>query len=293
MVLSFLIGVFDEEHIVDQAHEGVFHALVLIVLLLLGEICRHLGLRVDIGLQAVSAVDHIIQETLLRLGGVASEEIAEHPLHDQRIGVQVHVNPKIIVGAHLVGMERHRRIEDSEQAMDRVHRNLPYTEESEDMVDAVSVEILRHLAEARFPPCEAVAAHLLPVVGGESPVLSQHGEVVRGRSGLAVHIEQARVDPRVGACAADADGYVALEDHAMVVGVVAHLTQLFVEEILDEVDILHLRLVGFDELLDLRLVVERVVAPLAHVGGAVLVAQHAERRVWLQPIKVGFKECLV
>ena len=57
------------------------------------------------------------------------------------------------------------------------------------MVDAVSVEVLGHLAEAAYPPLTAVLEHGIPVVGGEAPVLTVGRERIRRRTGLSVKVE--------------------------------------------------------------------------------------------------------
>ena len=95
-----------------------------------------------------------------------------------------------------------------------IHRNLPDAEETENMVDAVSVEVFRHLAETCFPPCEAVAVHLFPVVCRETPVLTEDREVIRRCACLAVHVEELGIDPGVDACARYADWNVAFEGYA-------------------------------------------------------------------------------
>ena len=56
--------------------------------------------------------------------------------------------------------------------------NLPDAEEAEDVVDAESVEIARHLLQPRLPPGVVVLGHLLPVIGREAPVLTVAAEVV-------------------------------------------------------------------------------------------------------------------
>ena len=70
-----------------------------------------------------------------------------------------------------------------------IARYLPYAEETQDVVDAVGIEILGHLAETRFPPDVSVFLHFVPVVGGQEPVLAQNREVIGWCSGLTVQVE--------------------------------------------------------------------------------------------------------
>ena len=54
MVVAFLIGILDEEHVVDDAEQGVAETVVLLVLLLGVEIALHLELGVELRLQTVA-----------------------------------------------------------------------------------------------------------------------------------------------------------------------------------------------------------------------------------------------
>ena len=88
-------------------------------------------------------------------------------------------------------------------------RYRPDAEESKDVVEPVSVEIFAHFGQASLPPGVSVLCHLVPVVGGEAPILTVIGEVVGRCAGLAVEVVEARVYPGVHAVARDADGDVA------------------------------------------------------------------------------------
>lgn len=66
------------------------------------------------------------------------------------------IDPEVITVAHLIGRERQGTVEYTEQSVDGIHGYLPYTEESEHMVYAVSVEVFCHLAETSLPPGESV-----------------------------------------------------------------------------------------------------------------------------------------
>ena len=62
--------------------------------------------------------------------------------------------------------------------------DLPDAEEAQDVVDAESVEVLGHGAQAGLPPGIAVLGHRIPVVGREAPVLAVFREGVRRCAGL-------------------------------------------------------------------------------------------------------------
>ena len=135
------------------------------------------------------------------LGRIGTEEVAEKAFHDIRLGVLVDINPEVVAVSHFFHAVWQRRIEITQQAVNGIHRDLPDAEETEDMVDAVCVEVFGHLAEARFPPSEAVSVHHFPVVSREAPVLTEDREFVRRSTGLTIHIEQVGVNPGVDACA--------------------------------------------------------------------------------------------
>ena len=73
--------------------------------------------------------------------------------------------------------------------MDGIDGNLPDAEETEHMVYAVGIEELRHLAEAAYPPQATILQHLVPVVGGEAPVLTIGRERIGWRTGLSGEVE--------------------------------------------------------------------------------------------------------
>ena len=94
------------------------------------------------------------------------------------------------------------------------------------MVDAVGVEIFGHILETAHPPGAVVTEHLVPVVGGEAPVLSVHGEVIGRCTGLSVEVEIAGFHKDITARAVHADGNVALQDDALAAGIGMRLFHL-------------------------------------------------------------------
>ena len=161
------------------------------------------------------------------------------------------------------------------------------------MIYAVDVEEVRHLAETCLPPGEAVAAHLLPVVGRETPILSEHREVIRRSAGLGVHIEESRIAPCVDTLAAYADRYVPLEHDAVALSVIAGLAKLAVAVILHEIIEIDAILMGLDEALHTRLVIRCIFAPEGIVGGMVFIAQRAPHGVGTQPVAVALCKAAV
>ena len=149
------------------------------------------------------------------------------------------------------------------------------------MVDAVGVEVACHVAEAALPPLAAVAQHLVPVVGGEAPVLAVLGKVIGRRSGLAVEVEVAGLLPYVAAVAGDADGDVTFEEHAARAGVGVDGAELLGENELDEVPEADGRPGGVGAG---GAAVPVLLRPLAEVARGKAVAQDAVLGVGFQPL---------
>ena len=289
--MALPVGILDEEHVVDDAEQCILQTVVLLVGLEVREIFLHLLLRVYACLETVAVAADPVEEEVLGLLGVLAEEVSEHPFQNKGIGLYIRIDPEVVAVAELVGREGESRVEITEQAMHGIERNLPYAEESEDMVDTVGVEILRHLAEAVLPPLEAILGHSVPVVGREAPVLAQDREVIRWCAGLAVHVEETRRAPGVDAEPADADRYVALEHDAM--RVIACLAELAVQMILQEIMEVDLAAVRVDEGLDAGVVIDGILTPLRVVGSVVFLAEHAPRGVGEEPVLVTGHELLI
>ena len=93
-----------------------------------------------------------------------------------------------------IGGVRERRVEMSQQSRFDSHRNLPDAEKSKNMINPERVEILTHLSEPCFPPGVAILGHTR---------------------------------------AADSNRKVALDGHALRVGIFNSLLQLSVKAELD------------------------------------------------------------
>lgn len=111
-------------------------------------------------------------------------------------------------------------------------RNLPNAEEAENVVDAIGGEIGRHLCKTLFPPPIVVTAHRLPVVGGETPVLSVDGKGIGRRTGLAVEVKQVGFCPRLDRTGGDTDGDVALQHYIVLLSIGTDCRELCVQDVL-------------------------------------------------------------
>src|SRR5688500_6141114 len=85
----------------------------------------------------------------------------------------------------LIHMNRDCRNEISHGSFNRMNRDAPYAEESQNMINSECIKIITHLHEALMPPFKSVFRHLFPIISRESPVLSLHRKII-GRSACLV-----------------------------------------------------------------------------------------------------------
>ena len=170
--------------------------------------------------------------------------------------------------------------------MNRMGWDFPDAEEAKHMVNAVGIEIFSHFREAAFPPRITILAHLTPVVGWETPVLTVHGEGVGRSTGLRLHVEVVGLAPGFHAVAADADWNVAFDDHTAGFGVVVNVGQLKVKLVLDVIvqcHTLEMFAARSAQAADFRFVVSLVFGPYPEIRSAVRVAQITEGGVRHEP----------
>ena len=226
--------------------------------LVLGERLERLGLEtIDAGMIATGLV------------GVLNEEhiglISKGEGHGMAFLVEAYA-----CGIDLLHGKWHGGIEMSEESALGVSRYLPYAEEAQQMVDTVGIEIVGHLGEALSKPVVTLGCHSTPIVSGEAPVLPVSSKSIGRSTGLTLQAEESGMAPCLHTGAADADGDISLEYHAMAMGIVGSMLELLMQVVLDiEVD-------GAYSLVVIG-IVDAVVAPLGIVGRTILISQVAER----------------
>ena len=154
------------------------------------------------------------------------------------------------------------------------------------MVNAISVEKLSHLTEAACPPYTIVFHHLIPVVGGEAPVLSVSRERIGWGTCLSVEVEIFRFHPCLYAVTGDTDGDITFQDDMMLTGILVGGMHLLVEVILYEEPELYILvyLQGFHR---------RVFGPFREHRSLVFVTVVTESGIGHQPLLVLFVEGLI
>ena len=114
------------------------------------------------------------------------------------------------VGFYLFLAQSESRSKLTHQSRLLRYGNLPDAEEAQNMIYAIGVKVLGHLAETAYPPRAAVFQHLVPIVGGEAPVLSVGRERIGWGTSLTVQVEILWFYPSLHTITADADGDVTL-----------------------------------------------------------------------------------
>ena len=277
---SGTLAVLEEEHLADEGLQAV-----LDIVLLRPEILLDLPLRVELLLEGEYLVFVAVQVLAHHLLGVLPEHLLQLPVSYIRCGVAGEVKPES-EGEYLPAVHRQGRGEMPHQSLGLLLRNLPYPEKSQHVVYPVGVEVLRHVAETLFPPAVAVFGHSVPVVCGESPVLTLCRKVVGRGSGLGIHVEELRGSPCVRAVAGDAYGNVSLQGNAQRMEVLHRIQQLPVQVVLGEDMEGYFRVKGAVLRVDAgeqSRGAARVLSPLGKIGCAVAVPQGAEGAVGQEP----------
>ncbi|MPM52674.1 hypothetical protein SDC9_99434 [bioreactor metagenome] len=146
-----------------------------------------------------------------------------------------------------------------------MHRDLPNAEKAQNMIDAVSIKIIRHFTESIFPPGVALLFYRKPIVSGKSPILPEEGKIIRRRTGLRIHIEKITRCPGIYAVAIDSDRDIALQGNPFLMSILLNFAQLLVEQILyKSIKIGNSFCIGIllDELLQFFLIVNGKLSPI-------------------------------
>lgn len=131
-------------------------------------------------------------------------------------------------------------IETSHQPAVILQGYLPYPKESQEMVYAVGIKVIGHLAKTVYKPGIAVACHVFPIVSGHSPFLAIYGKSIRRCTGLTISIEQFGMYPYITTMPVDPDRDVAFQKDPFAVCVFFYIAQLPVKMELYEIMLAYL-----------------------------------------------------
>ena len=270
-----MLLVADEQHFAMQIEQTVLEVIQSVITQLVITLClRTSQLLIEVVLDLTLVVKFIfepeditiagIEEVLFRIFRIKTECIAQEIRADIRLGHTVFVQ----LDTHIPQVLQriwHCRAEVSAQAPDIGLAHLPYTEEAQDMVNTICIEIVLHLRETTTPPLVVVLCHHIPVVRWESPVLTRDREIIRRSTCRGVQVEQLRVGISIHRVRRYTNRYIALHCNAQTMRIGNSFAQLQVGMELQEV-----------------IEVSRL-----------FVAFVQELGIWLQPLAVLRKEILV
>ena len=212
----------------------------------------HFDLRIELRTEEIDIAVMRVQRIFLRPFGVITQHISEEIGADIRLRQSIPVQTNTLRAEVVIAVRKSRNEMTAETPHIRL-LHLPDTEETEDMIHTVCVEIVLHLAETSLPPTEVILRHLVPVISREAPVLTANREIIGRRTGRSVQIEQLRINGCIDAVRADSDRYVTLHRYADRVRVSHSVSQLFVRMELQELIEIFRLFVAFVQELRIRL----------------------------------------
>ena len=178
------------------------------------------------------------------------------------------------------------RRELSQQGIRTVLGNRPNAEETENVVNPVGTEILRHSTKPLLPPEIAVSRHPFPIVRGEAPILASSREIIWWSSCHHIHIEEVRLVPSLHATRTDANRKVPLQEDSSGTGILGCFRKLQMKEVLYESIVANLFGMAVNVLRHGTPVVAGKLLPLRELGCSISVPQMAENTIRLQPLSI-------
>ena len=230
MVHLRLTGILDKQHVAHQTIETVADPQTVLIALAL-ESLTDLLLGVVLGLQVEETVTAGDKEMIFHVADVESEESLQHTVVDERPREEILTERESEV-FYLTRRHRQRWREMAQQSEESLLRDLPYTEKAQYVVDADGVEVLLHPTQA-LPKPRDNGGRFLPIISGESPVLTIGREIVRRCTCGAVETEELRMNSSLHTLTIDTDRYITLQRHPMLTGIVGSSFQLEVEVVLE------------------------------------------------------------
>ena len=203
----------NEEHIANQSIETITEPDILLI----GSTFKqsfHLALAIHLRFHLIALVIQAVEIFFLHLISTLMEHAVQNPVGNERTGESILLEIKAI-RTNLICRHSQRRSKLTQQSVNRIYRNLPDTEETEYMVDTVSIKVQRHVLEAANPPLATILQHFMPVVSRESPVLAICREIIRWSTRLSIEIEVLRLHPHITAIAVYTDRNITLQNNTL------------------------------------------------------------------------------
>ncbi|EJX06047.1 hypothetical protein EVA_05845 [gut metagenome] len=197
---------------------------------------------------------------------------------DKSPGIALHIGSKA-KGVQFLDAIGKSWIEATQNAINLLRRNFPDTEETQDMIDSVGIEVLTHVCQASPPPLVAILTHLFPIIGRETPVLTIDRKGIGRSARLAIEVEEFTIDPCRNTISVDANRNITLQDDPHLTCILMDGRHLTVEEILHQTIEISLFFQDIAHLVCRN-------CPILEVGTLIEVTQHGETRIIVQPVLV-------
>ena len=203
----------NEEHIANQSIETITEPDILLTSSTFKQ-SFHLALAIHLRFHLIALVIQAVEIFLLHFVSTLMEHAVQNPVGNERTGESILLEIKTI-RTNLICRHSQRRSKLTQQSVNRIYRNLPDTEETEYMVDTISIKVQRHVLEAANPPLATILQHFMPVVSRESPVLAICREIIRWSTRLSIEIEVLRLHPHITAIAVYTDRNITLQNNTL------------------------------------------------------------------------------
>ena len=203
----------NEEDIANQSIETITEPDILLI----GSTFKqsfHLALAIHLRLHLVALVIQAVEIFLLHLVSTLMEHAVQNPVSNERTCESILLEIKAI-RTNLICRHSQCRSKLTQQSVNRIYRNLPDTEETEYVIDTVSIKVQRHVLEAANPPLATILQHFMPVVSRESPVLAICREIIRWSTRLSIEIEVLRLHPHITAITVYTNRNITLQDNTL------------------------------------------------------------------------------
>src|SRR4030095_8648986 len=118
---------------------------------------------------------------------IPTKGVVKNFIIDKWFAITIIVKPDTFFAKFLY-VDGNGRNEISHNTFNSIHGNAPDAEETKNMIDTESVEVIAHLFKSLTPPRKTILLHSFPVVSRETPVLPFYRKIIRRRTGLHTHV---------------------------------------------------------------------------------------------------------
>ena len=210
MIHLRLLRVFQEQYTTYQPIQSVTNPQTIFVCPPIKSFL-HLFLGIIFRLNIIQSVTTGHKEMFADIWCMQSEKPIQHPVVDKRTSEKI-LSERQSEVLYLTYCHRQRWREMSQYSEYCIFWNLPYTEETKDMVYTYSIEILFHPFQSTMEPLYQTR---LPVISWKSPVLSILRECIRWRTCLCIKMVELRMCSRLNTIAIYPYGHITFYEYTL------------------------------------------------------------------------------